>query len=100
MSFMETARGKVRGRGLRIVYPEGREERAQRAAALLAEQGLVKPTLLGSVDEIRRGASGLGISLAGVDVRDPVSDPLSAPSAARYFELRKHKGVTAEAARA
>ena len=48
MSFMDEARARVRGRGLRIVYPEGLEERALRAAALLRDQDLARPILVGS----------------------------------------------------
>ena len=46
---MDEARSRVRGRGLRIVYPEGLEERALRAAALLRDQDLARPVLVGSV---------------------------------------------------
>ena len=48
MNFMDEARSRVRGRGLRIVYPEGLEERAMRAAVLLRDQDLARPVLVGS----------------------------------------------------
>ena len=47
MSFMETCRQSVRGRGLRIVYPEGHDERAVAAARQLKEQNLGVPIVLG-----------------------------------------------------
>ena len=100
MSFMDEARERVRGRGARVVFPEGQEERAIRAAALLAEQDLVRPVLVGPQGAIQDRASSAGISLAGVEVRDPVSDGDASSYADAYFELRRHKGVSAEDAAA
>jgi len=98
VSFMDEVRQRVGGKGQRIVFPEGLEERAQRAAGLLVEQKLVRPILLGGESEIRAKAGGLGISLAGVEVHDPISDGELQRYAGAYFELRRHKGVTPEAA--
>ncbi len=99
MAFMEQVRDRVRGKAKRIVYPEGLEERAQRAAVMLSEQQLVAPVLVGPAGEVRSRAEGLGLSLKGVEIRDPADDPSAARHAETYFELRKHKGVTPEAAR-
>ncbi len=56
MGFMDDARARVRGRRIRIVYPEGTEERAIRAAALLRDQDLAAPILVGPEHEVRRRA--------------------------------------------
>jgi phosphotransacetylase len=45
--FIEGIRTRVKGRGKRVVFPEGGEERALQAAARLRDQGLVKPVLIG-----------------------------------------------------
>lgn len=100
MDFMEQVRSRVRGKGTRIVYPEGLEERALRAAAALRDQGLARPTLLGLEATVRDKAASLGLSLDGIVVRDPATDPARANFEASYLELRRHKGVTAELARA
>jgi phosphate acetyltransferase len=100
MGFMEDVRGRVKGRGLRIVYPEGLEERAIRAAALLRDQDLARPVLVGPASAIAARAAELGVPLENVEVRDPASDPRRDALSAAYHELRKHKGVTPEAARA
>jgi phosphate acetyltransferase len=99
MAFMDDVRGRVRGKGLRIAYPEGREERALRAAALLRDQDLARPILVGPAPEIAARAAELGIPLGNVDVVDPATDPRREGLAARYHELRKHKGLSADAAR-
>jgi len=99
MSFMDDVRARVKGRGLRIVLPEGLEERAQRAALLLRDQELARPVLLGPEKDIRARARELGLALDGIQVRDPRADPSLTDYAANYHELRKHKGVTPEVAR-
>lgn len=97
--FMDEMRARVRGRGLRIAYAEGTQERALRAAALLRDAGLVAPLLIGPAAAIRERAAGLGLDLARIEIHDPASDPAAEGYASAYFELRRHKGVTLEAAR-
>jgi phosphate acetyltransferase len=98
MGFMEQAYARVAGRGVGVVYAEGVEERAIRAAAWLVERELVKPVLVGDEDTIRGKAKSLGVTLAGVQLRDPARDASRETFAARYLELRRHKGVTPEQA--
>ncbi len=97
MSILEAVRQKVQGRGARVVLAEGRDERAQRAAALLVAQDLARPILIGPAAEVRSQAAALGLSLAGVEVRDPAADPALPQLAALLGERRGGK-VTAEQA--
>lgn len=99
MAFMETVRERVRGRGLRVVFPEGDEERAVRAAGLLRGQDLARPVLLGARPAVEELARRCQVDLAGIELRDPGTDAAHAGYAARYAELRAAKGVTLEAAR-
>ena len=99
MSFMESVHEKVRGRGARVVFPEGLDERAIRAAAWLRERDLVAPVLIGPEGGVRGKAGSLGASLDGVEVRDPATDPRRGDFEADYVELRRHKGMTPEKAR-
>ena len=99
MTFMDGVRERVKGRGVRVVLPEGLEERAQRAAVLLRDQDLARPILVGSEEDARRRAREWGLGLSGIEVRDPRTDASLAGYASNYHELRKHKGVTPEAAR-
>ena len=95
MGFMEDARARVRGRRVRIAYPEGTEERAIRAAALLRDQDLAAPTIIGPEQAVRRRAAELGVPLEGIGLRDPAVGPWRDEYARAYQELRRHKGVTA-----
>jgi phosphate acetyltransferase len=96
---MDDARSRVRGRGLRIVYAEGLEERALRAAALLRDQDLARATLVGPAALVSARAAELGVPLDGIEVRDPLADPRREDFVRAYFEARRHKGLTEEAAR-
>ena len=99
MTFMDGVRGRVKGRGVTIVLPEGVEERAQRAAVLLRDQDLARPILLGPEEDVRRRAREWGVALNGIEIRDPRTDTALTGYASNYHELRKHKGMTPEAAR-
>lgn len=99
MSFMQGVYDKVRGKGVRVVYPEGLEERALRAARWLVDQDLVVPVLIGPDPAIREKAKGLGVALEGVVVRDPATDARRVDFEADYLGLRQHKGMTPEGAR-
>jgi phosphate acetyltransferase len=81
-----------------IVLPEGADERVLRAAEILLLRDVVDLTILGKPDEVRATAVAAGVSLEGAEIVDPLSSSLLEDFAARYFELRKHKGVTEELA--
>ena len=95
MAFMDDARRRVKGKGVRIAYAEGTDERAIRAAALLRDQDLARPILVGPAQRIRDRAHTLGVSLDGIDVRDPATTPSRGAYAGAYEQLRRHKGISA-----
>ncbi|MBN2418326.1 MAG: phosphate acetyltransferase [Deltaproteobacteria bacterium] len=82
-----------------IVLPEGEDERVLRAAEILLRREVVKLTLLGNEDEIKKKMMRLGLHLEGADIIDTNSSKRSEEYAETYFELRKHKGITKEMAR-
>jgi phosphate acetyltransferase len=98
MSFMQGVYDAVRGRGAKVVYAEGLEERAIRAARWLVDRGLVVPVLVGPEAAVRDKARALGVALDGVVLRDPATDARRADFVAEYLELRRAKGVTPDVA--
>jgi phosphate acetyltransferase len=48
MDILETARERIRGRGYRVVFPEGGDERIVAAAERLATERLAEPIVLGA----------------------------------------------------
>lgn len=84
---MTNCRNSVRGKGLRIVYPEGFDERAVAAARQLKEEDLGRPIVLGD------------FQADDIEIRNPQDDPDSERLARAFFELRKHKGISEDDAR-
>ena len=75
-----------------LVLPEGDEERTIKAAAKIAAKKIAKKvTLLGSREKIESLARALKVSLAGIDIIDPVSSPWLDDFGQTYFELRQGK---------
>jgi phosphate acetyltransferase len=75
MDIIAACKAAVRGRGLRVVLPEGGDERILRAARLIRDDELALPVLLGATVDIERRAAPLGIPLSGLEVRNPEDDP-------------------------
>lgn len=96
--FLESMKSKVRGKGMRVVYAEGVEERAIRAAALLRDQDLAKPILIGKTDEVEKTAKELGIECGGIDIHDHTKDKELSQYIDAYHQIRKHKNITREQA--
>jgi phosphate acetyltransferase len=77
-----------------IVLPEGEERRILQAADVLAEKQLVELTLLGRADKIGERANELNLALKNVNIVEPGESPLRDSYMEKYYELRKHKGIT------
>lgn len=73
-SVMRGVFNQVKGRGKRIVFPEGDNEKVIRAAAQLVEQDICKPILLGNVDTIHQMMEELNIDFEH-EVFNPRYDP-------------------------
>jgi phosphate acetyltransferase len=50
MSAVEAAKARIKGRGLRLVMPEGEDERVRQAAQRLRAEGLALPVVFGAAD--------------------------------------------------
>ncbi len=96
--FLDSMKKRVRGAGERIVYPEGTEERAIRAADLLYRENFAVPILLGKESAIKEKARSLDVDVSHIQMLDPQSSEDLADYANQYYELRKHKGMTLEKA--
>jgi phosphate acetyltransferase len=98
MSIMETIKKKAMAQKMRVVLPEGTEERTIQAAAIIAKEGLAEVTLLGNPDAVKQAAR--GADLSGIAIVDPATDARFKAYAEKLYELRKEKGVTMEKAEA
>ena len=82
---------------MRIVFPEGTEDRTLKAAERILQRKIAQVTLVGNSDRIAARARDLGVSLQGASLVDPETEDLDA-FAQTYYEIRKHKGITLEKA--
>lgn len=89
---------KARSLQRRVLLVEGEDERVLQAARILADERLVQPSVVGDSARVRALAERLGLSLEGIEVRDPAQDPQREALAGQLFELRKAKGMTEEQA--
>ena len=78
----------------RTVFCEGAEPKILRAAAILLEEGICKPVLLGRPDRIAESARAAGISLQGMELVHPRVDARVEGFADLYYKLRERRGVT------
>ncbi len=92
--IMSVMTDKARKDPKRVVYPEGTSTRILRAANMVAEQGLAKPTVLGDPAEIRKVATANEIDIDGLEIIDPVTSPKREAYAKRLHEIRARKGMT------
>ena len=93
-SVMRQMINQVKGRGKRIVFPEGDNETVLRAAAQLVEQRICSPILLGPVDRIDRMVEELGLNFS-YEAYDPRYDERRKTDYANaFFRRRQRKGIT------
>ncbi|SMC39313.1 phosphate acetyltransferase [Oscillospiraceae bacterium] len=98
MSLIDLVKVKARADIKKIVLPEGDEPRTVKAARIIKDDSLAVPVLLGNRESIEKVASESGVDLTGIETIDPVSSDKLQEYADLFYELRKAKGVTPEAA--
>ena len=107
---LEERLGRARGimRGLinramrdpkRIVFPEGEEPKIMRAAAIMVDDAMAHPILLGNRENIERIAREHRISLEGVVIEDPATSSRRGDYAHYMWQLRQRKGLSLDEAR-
>ncbi|WP_062293795.1 phosphate acetyltransferase [Demequina phytophila] len=90
---------RARSRKQRIVLPEGGDDRILRAASSLLTRDVVELIILGNETSIRARAAELGLDIEDATIIDPTDPEYVERFAHDYYEMRKHKGATLEAAR-
>lgn len=95
--LFEGLKQKISGRNLKIVFPEGTDERILKAAARLAEEKVLSPILLGNIDEIRAKAKVLGVSVAAAEIYDPTTYAGIEELVTAFVERRKGKATEEDA---
>ncbi len=84
---------------MRIVMPEGEEERILRAAEVLCKRNVAHIILLGNEDKIHARIKELGLNLDAAEIIQPDKSAKFSTYVDTYFELRKAKGINRDEAR-
>ena len=72
----------------RIVFPEGSDERIQKAARWLLDDGIIQPILIGKANKLKKQADISGISLDGIGIVCHETAPCLNDYAAAYNTAR------------
>lgn len=96
--FMRGLTARARAAGRSVVLAEGTEPRVLVAAERAMRDGLARIVLLGDEAEVLAAARACEADVSASKIIDPLRSPLRSEFAARYAELRKHRGVTSEQA--
>jgi phosphate acetyltransferase len=96
-NLFTTLTDKVKGKELKIVFPEGTDERILTAASRLASDGILTPIVVGNIDEVNAKADQLGVKLDGCDVVDPASFSGMDELVKAFVERRKGKASEEDA---
>jgi malate dehydrogenase (oxaloacetate-decarboxylating)(NADP+) len=90
---------KARQVAPRVIFPEGANETIIRACAILQDEHIANPILLGDETVVNRTADRLGVDLGGIPIIDPLRDREREAHAEEYLRLRGRRGVTKDLAR-
>ncbi|EIJ80249.1 phosphotransacetylase [Bacillus methanolicus PB1] len=88
---------KITGQNLKIVFPEGLDERILIAAGRLAEENVLIPILIGNIEEIQKKAHGLNVSLDAMEIYDPANYAMMDELVQAFVERRKGKATEEDA---
>jgi phosphate acetyltransferase len=88
MGVMAELQAKAKSSPRKVVFPEGTEERIVRAAALVAQEGIAFPILLGNESDIINLSAQADLDLTGLSVIDPLSSPKLGSYVAEYCRVR------------
>lgn len=96
-SLFGSLREKVVGKNIKIVFPEGNDERVVRAAARLKFEGLVEPIILGNETDVRSLLTKLGFADQNYKVINPEDYPDFEKMKQEFVEIRKGKATLEDA---
>lgn len=100
MNILTTIKDRAKNLKRRVVLPEGSEPRMIQAAKKILFEEIAQVTLIGDTKEIETLAKEYGLNLSKVEVINPTHSPDYNAFVEDFKELRKHKNITDEQAKA
>ncbi|MDT9522704.1 phosphate acetyltransferase [Streptococcus mutans] len=96
-SLFGSLREKIVSKNVRIVFPEGNDERVVRAAARLKFEGLIEPIILGDATEVRNLLTKLGFADQDYTIINPEDYTDFEHMKQEFVEIRKGKATIEDA---
>ena len=85
---------KARNKPMRIVYPEGENDKILRACQIIFDEGIAQPILLGKKDRILKKVKELNLDFDTALIIDPRESTQREVYAKEFTKMRERKGVT------
>ena len=99
MSFIETLKEKAKREIKTIVLPEGSDLRTLKAASIVQKEEYANLIILGDKAKIEEMANSNNLDISKATIINPIESDKFEIYAQAFYELRKAKGMTIEAAR-
>jgi phosphate acetyltransferase len=99
MEIIKEIRSQAKKLNKKIVLPEGSEERVIQASAILSQEKIATPILIGDEKVIMEKLSNIDIQLDEIKIINPLVFKHFDEFAEIYHQIRKHKGLSQENAR-
>ena len=96
-SLFGELREHISGKGVKIVFPEGNDDRVVRAAARLKFEGLVDPIILGDPAEVHKILNDLGFADFNYTIINPETYEDFEEMKEKFVEIRKGKATMEDA---
>ena len=95
--MFESLEAKIKGKKIKIVFPEGTDARILGAVVRLKAEDLVEPILLGVKEEVQHAAKDRGFDIEGVQILEPENYEAIDEMVASFVERRKGKATEEQA---
>ncbi|WP_163527492.1 phosphate acetyltransferase [Halobacillus ihumii] len=95
--LFDTLKAKIDGKGKKVVFPEGLDERILTAVSKLGAEGLITPVLVGEKEKVEQKAKEIGVDISTSDILDPARYDGFDKMAASFVERRKGKATEEQA---
>lgn len=97
MSLLDVLQEKLSGKNVKIVLPEGEDERVLTAATQLQGTDYVTPVVLGNEAKVKALANDKGLNIANLEIIDPETSELKQELVTAFVERRKGKATEEQA---
>ncbi|MFO8069490.1 MAG: phosphate acyltransferase, partial [Alkalibacterium sp.] len=97
MELFDSLKSKIKGKNLKIIFPEATDERILGAVVRLYHDQLLTPVLIGDKDEVSTVAKEHGFDLTGIDIINPNTYDKYDEMVEAFVERRKGKATEEQA---